>query len=83
MAYCRQQGTTSNGRTMRRQIPNALVIGLKHGQSAFSILGQSVELKIAETELRGMAGAALIVKVDLQKYTSMDYEKSDEMLWIK
>jgi NTE family protein len=54
----------------------------KEIQSAFSVLGRSVELIIAETELRGMAGADLIVKADVQKYTTMDYEKSDELVKI-
>jgi NTE family protein len=49
-------------------------------QSAFSILGRSVELIIAQTELRGMEGADLVVKADLEKYTTMDYEKSDELV---
>ena len=51
-------------------------------QSAFSVLGRSVELVIAETEIRGMEGADLIVKADVQKYTTMDYEKSDELVKI-
>ena len=49
-------------------------------QSAFSILGRSVELIIAQTELRGMEGADLVVKADVEKYTTMDYEKSDELV---
>lgn len=52
----------------------------KEIQSAFAILGRSVELVIAETELRGMAGADLIVKANVEKYTTMDYEKTDELV---
>jgi NTE family protein len=52
----------------------------KEIQSAFSILGRSVELVIAETEIRGMAGADLLVKVDVEKFTAMDYEKTDQLL---
>jgi NTE family protein len=52
----------------------------KEIQSAFSILGRSVEVVIAETELRGMAGADILVKADVEKYTTMDYEKSDELV---
>jgi NTE family protein len=44
-------------------------------QSAFEVLGRSVELVIAETELRGMAGADLIVKANVEEFTTMDYEK--------
>ena len=54
----------------------------KEIQSAFSVLGRSVELVIAETELRGMAGADILVKADVEKYTTMDYEKSDELVKI-
>ena len=48
--------------------------------SAFGILGRSVELVIAETELRGMAGADLVVKADVEKFTTSDYEKSAELI---
>jgi NTE family protein len=47
-------------------------VAAKEIQSAFSVLGRSVELVIAETEIRGMAGADLIVKADVEKFTSMD-----------
>jgi len=52
----------------------------KEIQSAFGVLGRSVELVIAETELRGMAGADILVKADVQKFTTMDYEKSDKLI---
>jgi NTE family protein len=45
-------------------------------QSLTSVLGRSIEVVIRENEIRGMAGADLIVKVNLQDFTSMDYEKS-------
>ena len=51
-------------------------------QSAFSILGRSVALIIAETEIRGMAGADLIVKANVEDYTTMDYEKTDPLVKI-
>jgi NTE family protein len=54
----------------------------KEIQSAFGILGRSVELVIAETEIRGMAGADLLVKADVEKYTTMDYGKTDELVKI-
>src|SRR6516164_165333 len=44
-------------------------------QSAFEVLGRSVQLVIAETELRGMAGADLIVTAKLEDFSSMDYAK--------
>ena len=40
----------------------------KEIQSAFSVLGRSVELKIAETELRGMEGADLVVRANVEEY---------------
>lgn len=49
-------------------------------QSAFSILGRSVALVIAETEIRGMAGADLLLKADVEKYSTKDYAKSDELI---
>jgi NTE family protein len=49
-------------------------------QSAFGVLGRSVELVIAETEIRGMAGADLIVNADVEKFSSTDYKKSDELI---
>jgi NTE family protein len=52
----------------------------KEIQSAFSILGRSVELVIAETEIRGMSGADLIVNADVERYSSSDYQKSDELI---
>jgi len=52
----------------------------KEIQSAFGILGRSVELVIAETEIRGMEGADLIVKADVEKYSTSDYEKTDELI---
>jgi NTE family protein len=55
--------------------PNA-----KEIQSALAVLGRSVELKIAETELRGMEGADLIIKADVEKYTTLDYDKATELI---
>jgi len=48
--------------------------------SAFSVLGRSVELVIAETEIRGMAGADLIIKADVEKFTTSDYKKTAELV---
>ncbi len=55
-------------------------VAAKEIQSAFGILGRSVELVIAETELRGMAGADIIVKTNVEKFSTMDYEKTDELV---
>ena len=52
----------------------------KEIQSAFSVLGRSVELIIAETEIRGMAGADLIVRANVEQYSSMDYDKAAHLI---
>jgi len=49
-------------------------------QSAFSILGRSVELVIAETEIRGMSNADLIIKADVEKFSTSDYEKTGQLI---
>ena len=49
-------------------------------QSAFGVLGRSVELVIAETEIRGMAGADLIITTDVEKFSSSDYKKTEELI---
>src|SRR6516164_1161408 len=55
-------------------------VSAKEIQSAFDVLGRSVELVIAETEIRGMAGADLIVKANVENFTTTDYEKTDELI---
>jgi NTE family protein len=54
----------------------------KEIQSAFDVLGRSVALVIAETELRGMEGADLVVRADVEKYSSMDYDKTEALIKI-
>src|SRR5208282_5562988 len=49
-------------------------------QSLFSVLGQSITVATANSELRGMEAADIVVKVDLQKYTSLQFNKADEMI---
>ena len=49
-------------------------------QSLFSVLGQSIETVIRDNELRGLAGADLIVNADLRKFTSIDYPKADAII---
>lgn len=51
-------------------------------QSAFSVMGRSVGLVIANTEIRGMEGADLLIKADVEKYSTLDYERSDELIQI-
>jgi NTE family protein len=51
-------------------------------QSFFSVLGRSVEVVIHENELRGLAGADLVVNVELQQFNSMQYDKAKEIIQI-
>jgi NTE family protein len=49
-------------------------------QSLFSVLGQSITVGTANTELRGMEAADIVVKVDLQKYTALEFAKAEEII---
>jgi NTE family protein len=52
----------------------------KEIQGAFSVLGRSVALVIAETEIRGMAGADLMVNANVAEYSSADYQKTEQLI---
>jgi NTE family protein len=52
----------------------------KQIHSAFSVLGRSVEVVIAENEIRGLAGADLIVQTDVRDFTPIEYEKAAELI---
>src|SRR5271157_3491487 len=52
----------------------------KEIQSAFSVLERSVSLVIAETEIRGMAGADLIVRANVEDFDSTAYEKAEPLI---
>jgi NTE family protein len=49
-------------------------------QSLFSVLGQSITVGTANTELRGMELADIVVKVDLRKFTSLEFKKAEEII---
>jgi len=57
-------------------------VSAKEIQSAFDVLGRSVALVISESELRGMEGADLVVRADVEKYSTTDYEKTDALIQI-
>jgi NTE family protein len=42
----------------------------------FGVLGRSVSIGIANSELRGMENADIVVKVDVSKYSAMDYDQA-------
>jgi NTE family protein len=48
--------------------------------SLVSVLGRSIDVVIRDNEIRGLAGADLVVKVDLHEFNSMDYEKSGTII---
>lgn len=47
--------------------------------SSVSVLSRSVSVVVATTELRGMERADILITVDLSAYSSLDYEKSQEI----
>ncbi len=49
-------------------------------QSLFSILGRSVAVVIHQNEIRGLAGADLVVTVDLKEYDAMQYDKAEVII---
>ncbi len=49
-------------------------------QSLFSVLGRSLDIGTAKTELRGMEEADLVVKVDVQNFNTLDYNKAEAII---
>ncbi|MGA9811343.1 MAG: patatin-like phospholipase family protein [Terriglobales bacterium] len=49
-------------------------------QSLFAILGRSIDVVVAGNEIRGLAGADLVVNIALQDFNSLDYPKSKEII---
>jgi NTE family protein len=49
-------------------------------QSLFSVLGRSVEVVIHENELRGLAGADLVVNVDLKDFATIEYSEAEAII---
>lgn len=48
--------------------------------SSVGVLGQSISVVIAANELRSMEQADLLISVPLEKYTSTDYNKAQEII---
>ncbi len=48
--------------------------------SLFSILGRSIDVVVAGNEIRGLANADLVVKVELQDFSSLEYNKADAII---
>jgi NTE family protein len=49
-------------------------------QSLFSILGRSIDVVVAGNEIRGLANADLVVKVELQEFGSLEYARADAII---
>ena len=49
-------------------------------QSLFAILGRSIDVVVAGNEIRGLAGADLVVNIGLQDFSSLEYTKSKEII---
>lgn len=48
--------------------------------SSFSVLGRSVSVVVAANELRSMEKADMLISVPLQNYTSLDYNRAEEII---
>ncbi len=49
-------------------------------QSLFGVLGRSIQISSAASEVRGMEAADLVVKVDVQKFTALDFNQADALI---
>ena len=49
-------------------------------QSLFSVLGRSVDVVIHQNEIRGLAGADLVVNVDLKAFSSLAYDQAGTII---
>jgi len=49
-------------------------------QSLFSVLGQGITVGTAATEVRGMEAADIVVKVDVQEFTALEFNKADALI---
>ena len=49
-------------------------------RSLFSVLGRSITVDTAGTELRGMEAADIVVKVDVQKFSSLEFDKAEAII---
>jgi NTE family protein len=48
--------------------------------SSFGVLGQSISVMSAANEIRSMERADILVTVPLQKYSTLDYNKADQII---
>lgn len=49
-------------------------------RSLFNVLGRAITVDTANTEFRGMEAADIVVKVDVQKFTSLEFDKAEALI---
>jgi NTE family protein len=49
-------------------------------QSLFSVLGRAISVGTAATEMRGMEAADIVVKVDVQKFGALEFDKAEPLI---
>jgi NTE family protein len=49
-------------------------------RSLFSVLGRSIGVGTENSEVRGMEAADIVVKVDVQKFSSLDFTKAEALI---
>ena len=49
-------------------------------QSLFGVLGRSIQISSAASEVRGMEAADIVVKVDVQRFTALDFNQADALI---
>ena len=48
--------------------------------SLFGVLGRSITISSAASEVRGMEAADIVVKVDVQKFTALEFDRADALI---
>ena len=49
-------------------------------QSLFGVLGRSIQISSAASEIRGMEAADIVVKVDVQKFSALDFNQANALI---
>jgi NTE family protein len=49
-------------------------------RSLFKVLDRSIDVVVRDNEIRGLAGADLVINVDLKNFDSLDYAKADAII---
>jgi NTE family protein len=49
-------------------------------QSLFGVLGRSIQISSAASEIRGMEAADIVVKVDVQRFSALDFKQANALI---